>query len=320
MKISTFNLVFLIQLIKEFQLALRDVLDILGLKGPDTLVQLSVENQSASDLATKNSRRVIALKFQRNTQDKPYLSGTNQNEERWVPLGHAIECPASTFYQDDYRQRLNLPKEIVTTKKMRVGVCVVVECNSTVLVTRRPATMRTFPLKWVFPGGHVNVGETFEQAGMRELEEETGLKVAALKLLAMWESCYPTYIEQGVPIARHLVLYFLGRLLPAQQQQYPCTTLMRFSPQEIDMAAWLSGEDIESILSHQNADAEIDIIMSSSMKERDSNDNKLRMVKGRLDQFFVKNDKAKRPIESLALGSVFVLQKWLETKKHRDQI
>lgn len=33
---------------------------------------------------------------------------------------------------------------------------------------------------WVTPGGGVDPGETFEQAGLRELWEETGIRAAAL--------------------------------------------------------------------------------------------------------------------------------------------
>jgi 8-oxo-dGTP pyrophosphatase MutT (NUDIX family) len=53
----------------------------------------------------------------------------------------------------------------VPNRDLRVGVCCVVEHKKKVLITRRAATLRTFPLKWVFPGGHVNFGERLEDAG-----------------------------------------------------------------------------------------------------------------------------------------------------------
>eukprot|EP00352_Strombidinopsis_acuminata_P003505 CAMPEP_0176383282 /NCGR_PEP_ID=MMETSP0126-20121128/33376_1 /TAXON_ID=141414 ORGANISM="Strombidinopsis acuminatum, Strain SPMC142" /NCGR_SAMPLE_ID=MMETSP0126 /ASSEMBLY_ACC=CAM_ASM_000229 /LENGTH=40 /DNA_ID= /DNA_START= /DNA_END= /DNA_ORIENTATION= len=37
--------------------------------------------------------------------------------------------------------------------------------------------MSTFPLAWVFPGGHLEKGETLEQGAVRELEEECGLEI-----------------------------------------------------------------------------------------------------------------------------------------------
>ncbi len=41
---------------------------------------------------------------------------------------------------------------------------------------------------WVLPGGRVELGETVEQAAVREAHEETGLKVKLLELLGVYSA------------------------------------------------------------------------------------------------------------------------------------
>ncbi|MBI5946877.1 MAG: NUDIX hydrolase [Chloroflexi bacterium] len=48
---------------------------------------------------------------------------------------------------------------------------------------------------WVFPGGYMDVGETAEEAAMRETLEEANLEVAGLDLLGVY-----TRIEPGVVV------------------------------------------------------------------------------------------------------------------------
>eukprot|EP01130_Rhizamoeba_saxonica_P016095 TRINITY_DN7363_c1_g1_i5.p1 TRINITY_DN7363_c1_g1~~TRINITY_DN7363_c1_g1_i5.p1 ORF type:complete len:185 (-),score=29.08 TRINITY_DN7363_c1_g1_i5:96-575(-) len=71
-------------------------------------------------------------------------------------FGHSEVCPA---------RESNMQGVVAGTGHLRVGVCVVVVSGDHVLVSRRAAGLRTFPLRWVFPGGHVDKGETLEEAG-----------------------------------------------------------------------------------------------------------------------------------------------------------
>lgn len=54
-----------------------------------------------------------------------------------------------------------------------------------VLVTRRSQKIRE-PGLWCLPGGHLEQGEPWKLAAMRELEEETGLVVTQLELFGLY--------------------------------------------------------------------------------------------------------------------------------------
>lgn len=70
-----------------------------------------------------------------------------------------------------------------------VAAAVIVQGGRVLLVRRRVAEGA---LSWQFPAGKVEQGETREDAAVRETQEETGLTVAAVKLLG--ERIHPTTV------------------------------------------------------------------------------------------------------------------------------
>lgn len=62
--------------------------------------------------------------------------------------------------------------------------CAVFDARGRVLLIRRRNP--PFEGRYALPGGFVDVGETVEDACRRELKEETGLKVGALRLIGVY--------------------------------------------------------------------------------------------------------------------------------------
>jgi 8-oxo-dGTP diphosphatase len=50
-----------------------------------------------------------------------------------------------------------------------------------VLLARRSAWRTNYPDRWSFPGGHVEHGESLEEALIRELQEEVGVRPLAFR-------------------------------------------------------------------------------------------------------------------------------------------
>ena len=62
----------------------------------------------------------------------------------------------------------------------RPRACAAVLKDDKILMVCHRTASRSY---WTFPGGGVNEGESFEQAAVREVKEETGLDVKVVRLL-----------------------------------------------------------------------------------------------------------------------------------------
>jgi 8-oxo-dGTP diphosphatase len=69
-------------------------------------------------------------------------------------------------------------------------VAAIIEREGRILIGQRQAE-QSHPLKWEFPGGKVELGESPEQALARELEEELAIRDARGPEITRYEYTYP---------------------------------------------------------------------------------------------------------------------------------
>lgn len=96
------------------------------------------------------------------------------------------------------------------------------------LTLRRSAPSKNNAGKWDFPGGKVDVGESFDVALTREIEEETGLSVELVGMLGTAQSAMPDRI----------VIYLMMEARPAGGD-------VRLSS-EHDDHAWMTARELAS--------------------------------------------------------------------------
>lgn len=76
--------------------------------------------------------------------------------------------------------------------------CAIIENDGKVLCAQRGPTM-SMPLKWEFPGGKLESGETPIQCLRREVEEELGLSISIIEPLPPARHRYATFEIELIP-------------------------------------------------------------------------------------------------------------------------
>jgi len=103
--------------------------------------------------------------------------------------------------------------------------------------------------KWVPPGGHLEPGETFHEAAVREFKEETGLDVEAI-------SATPILLNDdnatALPGPFYVDLEREGFRFPAITQFFYVrrqdrSTQLRAQLEEVHEVAWFDAHDVESM-------------------------------------------------------------------------
>src|SRR5690606_19671998 len=70
--------------------------------------------------------------------------------------------------------------------------CAIIEDNHKILICQRSERMK-LPLKWEFPGGKIENGESKEDCLRREIREELGLAIEVGTALTPMEHHYPEF-------------------------------------------------------------------------------------------------------------------------------
>lgn len=120
------------------------------------------------------------------------------------------DCPAQTV-GSTYRQaqRMREERDVAgpETPKLMVDVVIPTEESRVVLIRRGSDPYRG---RWALPGGFVEVGETVEQAALREAAEETGLAVELAGLVGVYSE------PERDPRGHNVSVAFLARVLSGE--------------------------------------------------------------------------------------------------------
>lgn len=94
--------------------------------------------------------------------------------------------------------------------------CAIILFQNKILVTQRSESMK-LPLKWEFPGGKLESGESEEDCIVREIKEELNLKILPLKKLPSFTYDYGNFQINLIPFTAK---YISGEIELSEHKAY----------------------------------------------------------------------------------------------------
>lgn len=211
----------------------------------------------------------------------------------------------------------------VQQRGVDVGVAIILQsANQRVLLTRRAKELRIFPNVWVPPGGHLEPDETLLDAGLRELKEETGLKLepdeVSPKILGLWESVYPPMLSRGLPQRHHIVVYMLLHSSLTHLQLQDCLSP---SPAEVSACLWADSRLVRAVVSAvdgEDAEVQPEDVPSNISVLQVSAEGALSESSLPLAVFVTRAPASGPDVERVSTGTKFALELWLRSLETSD--
>lgn len=138
-------------------------------------------------------------------------------------------------------------------KNVAVGIIVI---DGQVLACQRKRTVR-YPLKWEFPGGKLEAGESARDALIRELKEELDIQAYPERELLTHEWTYRESATGAEPLGTFRVTYFLVPSFRGTVTNKTFEGIRWVTPEELSRMDVLEGnrEAIKLLLNHRQTDA-----------------------------------------------------------------
>lgn len=117
-------------------------------------------------------------------------------------------------------------------EKPKIGVGVIIlNTKGLILLGKRSNIHAPY---YSIPGGHLEIGETFEEAAIREVKEETDLDIIDPKVIAVTNNLQ-TFVREGVHYISIILLVkkFIG--VPRIMEPEKCSELLWVNPRELPM-------------------------------------------------------------------------------------
>uniref|UniRef100_A0A3P9KL17 m7GpppN-mRNA hydrolase NUDT17 n=1 Tax=Oryzias latipes TaxID=8090 RepID=A0A3P9KL17_ORYLA len=236
------------------------------------------------------------------------------DEGHRVPLKRASFCPIKHLSP---AEAAAVPPD-VRQRGVDVGVSVVLQtADRRLLLTRRAKELRIFPNVWVPPGGHVEPEETMLEAGLRELQEETGLQLdpegVSSRVLGLWESVFPPLLSRGLPHRHHVVVYLL---LLSPHSHLQLQSSLSPSPAEVSACVWVDSRLARAIVAAvdgEDGEVPVDQLPSSFRVMEVSADGSLSESLLPPSVFIGRVPSSGPDVERVSTGTKYALDLWLRS-------